>query len=110
MSEDQARGSSCHCQSTAGHLTEREIEVLVLVASGQHNKQIAQALGISTRTVDHHLRAMLARAGAHSRADLIARCYVAGILDRAAWPPAGSGACCLTCVAQRRSRPSRDRL
>jgi DNA-binding CsgD family transcriptional regulator len=110
MSEDQARGNSCHCKSAAGHLTEREIEVLLLVASGQHNKQIALALGISTRTVDHHLRAMLVRAGANSRAELIARCYVAGILDRGTWPPAWSGAHCLTCVGQRRPCPSRDRL
>jgi DNA-binding CsgD family transcriptional regulator len=95
MSDDQARGNSCRCRSAAGHLTEREVEVLLLVASGRHNKQIAQVLGISTRTVDHHLRAMLLRAGADTRAELIARCYVAGILDHGSWPPAWSGSSCL---------------
>ena len=88
---DRVRGSSGGGKPGSNHLTEREIEVLVLVASGQHNKQIAQVLGISTRTVDHHLRAMLLRAGASSRAELIARCYVAGILAGDRWPPAWSG-------------------
>lgn len=37
-------------------LSEREIEVLVLLAKGMTNKQIAHALTVSPATVDHHVR------------------------------------------------------
>jgi|CZKT01.1.fsa_nt_gi DNA-binding CsgD family transcriptional regulator len=95
MPQDQGRGRPCRCQSGADHLTDREIEVLVLVAAGRHNKQIAQELGISTRTVDHHLRTMLRRARAETRSELVARCYAAGILMAGTWPPGWSGGRCL---------------
>jgi len=83
------------CRPGADHLTDREIEVLLLVAVGGHNKQIAKELGISTRTVDHHLRTMLRKVGAESRSELVARCYAAGLMIPAAWPPAWSGSRCL---------------
>lgn len=38
-----------------GHLSQREVAVLKLVSSGQSNRQIAQALGISEKTVTNHL-------------------------------------------------------
>lgn len=38
-----------------GNLTEREVEVLCLLAQGQHTPQIAQTLNISKKTVEHHL-------------------------------------------------------
>ena len=37
-------------------LTEREVEVLRLVASGMTNREIAQELVVSPRTVQHHVR------------------------------------------------------
>jgi HD-GYP domain-containing protein (c-di-GMP phosphodiesterase class II) len=49
-------------------LTEREIEVLRLVARSQTNKQIAQALTLSERTVDHHIRHIYDKAGVSTRA------------------------------------------
>ncbi|HEY7145208.1 MAG TPA: helix-turn-helix transcriptional regulator [Streptosporangiaceae bacterium] len=106
MPQDHCRGTRCRCPSAARHFTDREIDVLLLVAAGQPNRRIAQALGISTRTVDHHLRVMLGRAGAASRAELIARSYAAGVLVSHAWPPAWSGAACV-CVC--RSGPGRAR-
>ena len=57
-------------------LSEREVEVLRLVAAGHSNAEIAQALAISVRTVERHLqntyeklglRGKSARAGAVSR-------------------------------------------
>lgn len=48
-------------------LTEREREVLVLVASGLANKQIARRLGISEKTVKSHLTKIFDRIGAADR-------------------------------------------
>jgi DNA-binding CsgD family transcriptional regulator len=95
MPQDQGGGNSCGCRSGDRHLTDREIEVLLLVAAGKHNKEIAASLGISTRTVDHHLRTMLRRAAAGTRAELIARCYTVRILAPASWPPTWTGRQCL---------------
>ena len=64
-------------------------------------------LGISTRTVDHHLRTMLRRAGAQSRVELVARCYAAEIMVAGTWPPAWSGGRCLAEPGS--SRPGRGR-
>jgi DNA-binding NarL/FixJ family response regulator len=49
-------------------LTGREVEVLRLVARGQTNKQIAQALTLSERTVDHHIRHIYTKIGVSTRA------------------------------------------
>ena len=89
-------GRSCRCPPGGEHLTAREIEVVVLAATGMTNKRIGHRLGISVRTVDLHLETMYRRTGAACRAELIARCYAAGILAIMAWPPTWSGSHCLT--------------
>ena len=48
-------------------LTVREVEVLKLVAAGLMNRQIAERLAVSTRTVDAHLRSIYAKLGVKSR-------------------------------------------
>jgi len=48
-------------------LTEREVEVLRLVAQGLTNAQVAEALGISPRTVDAHLRSIYSKLDIPSR-------------------------------------------
>ncbi len=48
-------------------LTSREVEILRLVASGLTNRQLAEQLGVSTRTVDAHLRSVYAKLGVKSR-------------------------------------------
>ena len=50
-----------------GGLTDRQVEILRLVASGLSNADIAQRLVVSKRTVDHHVAAILARLGVRSR-------------------------------------------
>ena len=49
-------------------LTEREVEVLRLIAKGQANKQVAAQLGISRKTVGHHIEHIYAKAGVTTRA------------------------------------------
>ena len=53
-------------------LTARQVEILRLVASGLSNAEIAQRLVLSTRTVDHHVSAVLQKLGLASRRDAAA--------------------------------------
>ncbi len=52
-------------------LSKREKEVLRLVVEGQANKQIAQTLGISARTVETHREKIMAKLGIHSTSGLV---------------------------------------
>ena len=54
-------------------LTAREREVLGCLAEGMSNKQIAQALGISVRTVTVHVSNLLRKTGAASRTEVALR-------------------------------------
>lgn len=54
-------------------LSPREREVLRLVASGARNKDVAKKLGISENTVKFHVSNLLRKAGARSRAELVAQ-------------------------------------
>lgn len=51
-------------------LTEREREVVALIAQGMHNKAIAAELGITDHTVRHHLTAIFAKLGVADRLEL----------------------------------------
>lgn len=54
-------------------LSERERDVVTQVLFGKSNKQIAQALGISARTVEFHLRNIFVKYQVGSRIELILR-------------------------------------
>jgi HD-GYP domain-containing protein (c-di-GMP phosphodiesterase class II) len=56
-----------HVDRPAG-LTEREVDVLRLIARGQANKQVATTLGISPKTVGRHIEHIYAKAGVATRA------------------------------------------
>jgi DNA-binding CsgD family transcriptional regulator len=62
-------------------LTPREREVLVLVADGRTNRQIAQALFISARTAGIHVSNILAKLGVASRGEAAAIAHRGGLLD-----------------------------
>ncbi len=62
-------------------LTMREVEVLSLVAEGLPNSAIAQRLFLSTKTVGHHVSAVLAKLGARSRAEAAGRAAGLGLLQ-----------------------------
>jgi DNA-binding CsgD family transcriptional regulator len=62
-------------------LTDREVEVLRLVASGKHNRDIAGALHISQHTVARHMQNILAKLGVSSRAAAISDAHTKGLLS-----------------------------
>ena len=52
-------------------LTRREIDVLRLLARGNTNRQIAELLGLSTRTVESHRANLMGKLGLSSRVELV---------------------------------------
>ena len=52
-------------------LTPREIDVLRLLARGNTNRQIADLLGISVRTVENHRANLMGKLGLGSRVELV---------------------------------------
>jgi DNA-binding CsgD family transcriptional regulator/tetratricopeptide (TPR) repeat protein len=66
------RGSRVSTRGSPHGLTERETEILALLSKGLRNSVIAQRLFVSTKTVDHHVSAILAKLGVPSRAEAIA--------------------------------------
>ncbi len=63
------------------HLTKREIEVLKLIADELKNHEIAEALFVSTRTVDTHRRNLLQKLNVKNTAGLVRYAVKAGIVD-----------------------------
>ena len=55
--------------ASGGELTEREREILALLAQGMSNKRIAERLGISEYTVRNHVRQITAKLGAANRSE-----------------------------------------
>ncbi|RGC65248.1 Response regulator protein VraR [Micromonospora sp. MW-13] len=67
-------------RSGLGALTERETEVLALVARGLSNDEIAAALTISIKTVKTHIGNLLAKLHARDRAQLVITAYETGLV------------------------------
>jgi HD-GYP domain-containing protein (c-di-GMP phosphodiesterase class II) len=65
---------------TAG-LTPREVEVLVLIARGRSTKQVASALGISSKTAGTHIEHIYSKTGASSRATATLFALRHGLID-----------------------------
>ena len=61
-------------------LTEREIEVLRLVAAGLSNVELAERLFISQATVKTHVSRILTKLGLRDRAQLVVAAYEAGLV------------------------------
>ncbi|CAH0178966.1 response regulator [Plantibacter cousiniae (nom. nud.)] len=61
-------------------LTERELEVLLLVARGRSNQQIADDLVISPHTSKTHVNRIMTKVAAHDRAQLVILAYESGLL------------------------------
>ena len=67
-------------RSTLDGLTEREQEVLSLLAEGHNNAEIASALVISPKTVERHRENIMRKLNLHSRAELVRYAIRKGII------------------------------
>lgn len=62
-------------------LSEREREVLVLMARGQTYREIGSVLGVSPKTVDFHRANVMQKLGLHTRAELVQFAVRHGLVD-----------------------------
>src|SRR5262249_30213936 len=72
-----------------GVLTDREQQVLALVATGLSNDEIAQQLVVSPHTAKTHVKRAMVKLGAHDRAQLVVIAYEAGLVRPATGYPRG---------------------
>lgn len=76
--------SSRHKKQTdkcAAELTSRESEVLQLIAEGKANKEVADELGISIKTVEKHRQNLMVKLAIHDTAGLTRYAIGAGIIE-----------------------------
>ena len=82
-------GGRASAEADGAGLSRRELEVVRLVAEGRTNREIANELYLSPRTVNMHVRSILRRLDCRSRVEAARR---AGELGLLAAPPGGGGA------------------
>jgi DNA-binding CsgD family transcriptional regulator len=64
------RGPATTTRANPAGLTDRQVEILRMVAAGRTNAEIAATLVLSVRTVDHHVSAVLQKLGLASRREV----------------------------------------
>lgn len=69
--EDYLRWGDIKPQDTSNGLTQREREILQLIAEGYTNKQIAEILCISIKTVQAHRSNLMSKLDLHDKAELV---------------------------------------
>jgi DNA-binding NarL/FixJ family response regulator len=86
ISLSAAEGGSQEVGETPPHLglTARETEVLLLVARGLSNKEIADALFISAKTASVHVSRILMKLGVTSRVEATGIAYKLGMMEESA--------------------------
>jgi len=68
-------------------LTPRQLEVLLLVAAGLRNGEIAARLSTTSKTVEHHITDILAKLNARSRVEAVRLAYASGLIPQSAATP-----------------------
>ncbi len=79
--ENYLRWGDLQKESSSNGLSPREREVLQLIAEGYSNKQIAEILCISIKTVQSHRMNLMSKLDLHDRADLIKYAIQRKIID-----------------------------
>nr|WP_274611805.1 LuxR C-terminal-related transcriptional regulator [Roseibium polysiphoniae] len=62
-------------------LTDRERQTLNMILAGRSNKEIAEGLGISVKTVDKHRTSLMQKLNVRSVPQLMARALKEGMID-----------------------------
>lgn len=75
------RGEDAEKSRTYSELTPREHEVLIHIAEGQSNAEIAQQLVISVKTVDRHRENIMRKLNMHNRIELVKYAIKRGLID-----------------------------
>ena len=68
-------------QAEESELTERQLEVLQLAALGQTNKEIADKIFVTERTVKYHMREILQKLHLRNRSQVVLYAIRAGLID-----------------------------
>lgn len=89
---DDASSSPTSARALPAGLTDREIEVLLLVAAGLTNQEVAAALFLSVKTISRHLSNIFTKIGVTSRAAATAYAFEHGLVEASRSRPPGSGA------------------
>jgi DNA-binding CsgD family transcriptional regulator len=76
------RGPMRATQANPYGLTPRQLEILLLLAEGLHNSEIAERLSTTPKTVEHHVTAVLAKLQARSRSEAVRFAYEAGLIPQ----------------------------
>lgn len=72
--------------ATPDKITDGERDCLHLIAAGYTNPEIAKKLWISTGAVGSRVRRLLAKLGAHDRAQAVHHAWQHGLMGRKVWP------------------------
>ena len=80
------RGPRMATQKNPQGLTTRQLEILLLLAEGLHNTEIADRLSTTPKTAAHHVSAILAKFNARSRGEAVRIAYHLGILPQTSFP------------------------
>jgi DNA-binding NarL/FixJ family response regulator len=74
------RGLRRSTKTNPAQLTNRELDVLQLLKTGIQNREIAEALYISPKTVDHHISSILFKLDVNSRSKAVSQAARLGIV------------------------------
>jgi DNA-binding NarL/FixJ family response regulator len=80
LADAQTTTADPRAVATLATLTDREAEVLLLVARGLSNGEIAEALFISPHTAKTHVNRIMTKVRCHDRAQLVILAYEGGLL------------------------------
>jgi DNA-binding CsgD family transcriptional regulator len=84
------RGPRPATQANPAGLTSRQFEILLLLADGLRNAEIAKRLSTTPKTIEHHVSAILAKLQARSRAEAVRLAYASGLIPQPT--PSSTGA------------------
>jgi DNA-binding NarL/FixJ family response regulator len=80
--ESIPRGPSRDTQANPAGLTNRQLEVVKLIAEGLNNDEIAARLFLSKKTVEHHVSAIYSKLGVDSRTRAVNAAIEAGAVQK----------------------------